>query len=222
MNEEHRATARGIASRYLEIGDPLGWFEALYSQADEQASIIPWAEFEPNPNLVDWLDRHRSHHAGFALKVGSGLGDDAEELSRRGFKTTAFDVSQTAIEWSRRRFPDSAVSYAVADLLDAPDEWCDRFDFVLESYTLQVLPPELRAEAIECITSFVAPGGTLLVIARAREPAEPEGSMPWPLTKKELALFQEQDMEEVSFEDYMDAEDPPVRRFRVTYRKGGD
>ncbi len=187
MSEEHRATARGIASRYLETGDPLGWFEALYRQADEKASIIPWAEFEPNPNLVDWLDRHRPDGSGRALKVGSGLGDDAEELSRRGFETTGFDVSQTPIAWSRSRFRDSAVSYVTADLLNAPDERSDRFDFVLESYTLQVLPPALRAEAIGCIASFVAHGGTLLVIARGREAAEPEGNMPWPLTKKELA-----------------------------------
>ena len=83
MNEDHRATARKIASKYLEMGDPLGWFEKLYSQADQKASIIPWVEFEPNPNLIDWLDTRRPKYTGRALKVGSGLGDDAEEQIRR-------------------------------------------------------------------------------------------------------------------------------------------
>jgi hypothetical protein len=88
---------------------------------------------------------------------------------------------------------------------------------VLESYTLQVLPPALRTDAIRCIASFLSPGGTLLVIARGREPGDAEGKMPWPLTKQELALFRNHGLTQVSFEDYMDNEAPPVRRFRATY-----
>lgn len=217
MNDTHRATAREIAHNHLKVGDPLGWFEDLYSQAGKDTSIIPWADLTPNPNLVAWLERQGSAGSGLALKVGSGLGDDAEELAERGYETTAFDISPSAIARSRARFPDSSVSYVQADLFSAPTEWLGRFDFVLESYTLQVLPPELRREAIRCIASFVAPGGTLLVIARGREPSESEGKMPWPLTKAELSLMDLHDLKQVSFEDYMDGEDPPVRRFMVTY-----
>jgi hypothetical protein len=73
---------------------------------------------------------------------------------------------------------------------------------------------------VRCIASFAAYGGTLLVIARGRELSEPEGNMPWPLTKDELSLFETHGLKEVTFEDYMDSEDPPVRRFRGTYRRG--
>ncbi|MFC1735481.1 class I SAM-dependent methyltransferase [Candidatus Hydrogenedentota bacterium] len=217
MSETQRATAREIAHKHLDSGDPLGWFEDLYSQANEGTSVIPWADLEPNPNLVDWLNQYGAAVSGLALKVGCGLGDDAEELARRGFETIAFDISESAIAWSRRRFPQSSVSYIAADLFSAPAEWAANFDFVLESYTLQVLPPNLRADAMRCIASFVAPGGTLLVIARGRETSDPEGKIPWPLTKDELALFETQSLKEVSFEDYVDSEDPPVRRFRATY-----
>lgn len=219
MSETHRAIAREIAHEHLASGDPLGWFEDLYSRAGEDTSIIPWVDLEPNPNLIEWLNQHAVAGSGQAIKVGSGLGDDAEELARRGFKTTAFDISASAIAWSRKRFPQSPVSYIVADLFSAPIEWEARFDFVLESYTLQVLPPNLRAAAVRCIASFVTPGGTLLVITRGREPRESEGKMPWPLTKDELSLFEAQGLKEVSFEDYMDSEEPPVRRFRATYRR---
>ena len=85
--------------------------------------------------------------------------------------------------------------------------------------TLQLLFPELCAAAIRCISSFVASGGTLLVITRGREEGEAEGKMPWPLTKKELALFQMHGLAELSFEDYVDNETPLVRRFRVTYKR---
>jgi SAM-dependent methyltransferase len=219
MSETQRAIAREIAHKHLDSGDPLGWFEDLYSRAGEDTSMIPWADLEPNPNLIDWLDRTRTACSGRAIKVGSGLGDDAEELARRGFETTAFDISETAITFSQRRFLRSSVSYVVADLFSAPIEWEATFDLVLESYTLQVLPPDLRATAVRCIATFVAPGGTLLVIARGRDPGEPEGKMPWPLRKDELSLFETQGLKKMSFEDYMDSEDPPVRRFRATYRR---
>jgi len=101
MCETQRATAREIAHKHLDSGDPLGWFEDLYAQADEELSIIPWADLEPNPNLIDWLNQNGTALSGLAINIGSGLGDDAEELSRRGFKTTAFDISASAIAMVR-------------------------------------------------------------------------------------------------------------------------
>jgi len=55
--------------------------------------------------------------------------------------------------------------------------------------------------------------------ARGREPTAPKGEMPWPLTREELSLFKDHSLKELIFEDYLDREKPPVRRFRVTYRK---
>ena len=82
-----------------------------------------------------------------------------------------------------------------------------------------MLTPDLRREAIRCIAEFLAPGGTLLVITRGREPADPEGKMPWPLTREEVYSFGDFGLKEVSFEDYIDKETPPVRRFRAVYRR---
>jgi len=217
MNETQKIIAREIAHKHLGADDPLGWFEDLYSRVADDISIIPWADLTPKPNLMEWLNQHQSVCSGPALNVGSGLGDDAEELARRGFDTTAFDISASAIARSQARFPKSPVSYVVSDLFSAPSDWRRNFGFVLESYTLQVLPVDLRANAIRCIASFVAPGGTLLVIARLREIDESEGKMPWPLTMKELRLFQTHGLKEISFEDYMDDEEPPVRRLKATY-----
>lgn len=76
MSETQRTTAREIAHKHLDVGDPLGWFEDLYSRAGEDTSIIPWADLMPNPNLVGWLNQRGSAASGLALKVGSGLGDD--------------------------------------------------------------------------------------------------------------------------------------------------
>ena len=47
---------------------------------------------------------------------------------------------------------------------------------------------------------------TPLVIARGRASTEPEGKMPWPLTREELARFKGHGLTEVAFEDFMDTE----------------
>jgi SAM-dependent methyltransferase len=218
-----RERARELARRALERGDATGWFEELYAEARSEADIS-WADLVPNPSLVAWLDSRERLSArgeaarlsGRALKVGAGLGDDAEELARRGLDVTAFDVAPTAVEWARRRFPDSAVDYVVADVLAPPAEWRGGFDFVLEAYTLQVLPPAARPVAARAIAETLAPGGTLLVIARGRDAGEDEGAMPWPLTPEEVrGLFSSLTL--VAFDDFVDDEDPPVRRLRAEY-----
>lgn len=219
MNDSHRPSTRERFLRRMEQSDATGWFEELYSAADRDPSQIPWADLKPNPNLVAWLDLHASSLSGRAIKIGCGLGDDAEELARRGLETTAFDISETAIAWSQRRFPNSPVSYRVADLFSLPRQWLGRFGFVLESYTLQALPPQLHADAIPCVASLVAPGGLLLLIARGREPEESFAGPPWPLTNAELLLLEGQGLRNVSFEDYPDDERETLRRFRAVYRR---
>ena len=220
MSESHRATAREIAQEYLARGDSRGWFEELYSRADGDASVIPWADLSPNPNLVAWFNGQGICGGGKkALKVGCGLGDDAEELAKRGFETTAFDISETAIKWCKQRFGQSRVKYVTADLFRAPEDWDVAFDFVVESYTLQVLPADVRRGAIRAVSRFVGRGGMLLVICRGREPNEPAGKMPWPLVRSELDEFKVLGLRQVSFEDYMDKEEPPVRRFRSVYKR---
>ncbi len=217
---EARRKAGDLAREALAAGDPVGWFDKLYAQASGDPGAISWADLAPNPNLTAWLDREHVAGAGRrALKIGCGLGDDAEELARRGFVVTAFDVSPTAIDWCRERFPTTTVHYVAHDLLVPRAEWELGFAFVVESYTLQVLPAEVRAAAIPTVARYVAPGGDLLVIARGREPSDPPGTMPWPLLRSELDGFTKAGLEERSFEDFFDEETPPVRRFRVCYRR---
>ncbi len=43
--------------------------------------------------------------------------------------------------------------------------------------------------------------------------------MPWPLTRAEIAVIATADLDLVSFEDFVDREEPPVRRFRATFRR---
>jgi SAM-dependent methyltransferase len=214
-----RTRARELAHDGVSQWDTTGWFELLYAEASGDPQTIPWSDMRPNPNLTDWVERQSApSKGGRALVVGCGLGDDAEYLARAGFHVTAFDISPTAIQWCRRRFPSTQVAYEVHDLFSSPESWCRAFDLVMEAYTLQVLPPQHRQPAIHRMTQWVSLTGRLLIITRGRELNDAEGQMPWPLTRQELAEIENSGLVCERFEDYFDGEDPPVRRFRVVYR----
>src|SRR5580693_2688538 len=213
-----RRRARELAAEFNRKGDPTGWFEALYREAEAGKSVVPWVDLCPNPYLLGFWKAHPHPTAGkSALVIGCALGDDAEVLASWGFQATAFDISETAIRGARKRYPKSTVEYHAANLLDPPSDWRNYFDFVFEANTLQVLPAELRPKAIQNISAFLRPGGLLLVIARGREPSDPEGQMPWPLTREELSAFTALGLKEISFEVVPDLNEPEVQRFRVLY-----
>jgi SAM-dependent methyltransferase len=217
-------TARSIAQQLAQTswaqGDPTGWFEVLYANANGNPTAVPWADMAPNPNLLDWLEQHSIRGEGkSALVIGCGLGDDAEALAALGFRVTAFDLSPTAIAWCQRRFPDTLVTYCVADLFALPTDWAARFDFGLEAYTLQALPATVRSQAMTAIANCIAPQGQLLVICRGRDATDPVSNLPFPLTPEELSTFTEAGLIKLKFEDYIEPEVPSVRRFRVLYGK---
>ncbi|MCB9593115.1 MAG: class I SAM-dependent methyltransferase [Sandaracinaceae bacterium] len=209
-----RRRARELAAEAAAENRPTEWFETLYREAAEGAAIVPWDDGAPNPHLVAWLDRE-APPPGRALDVGCGYGDNAGELVRRGFDVVGFDVSETAVARARERFGDGA-RFETADARVGDPAWVGAFDLVVEIYTLQTLPPEARAAVLDRLASWVRPGGTLLVVARARDDDQPATEAPpWQLTRAEIESI---GLEVERFEDFLDDEDPPVRRFRATLR----
>lgn len=181
--------------------DPMAPFERMYIAAAEGRDALPWDRGGPHPLLEQWA-RDLDGAGRRALVVGSGLGTDAEFLAGRGFDVVGFDASPTAIAMARERFADSSVDYRVTDLLDLPAEWHHAFALVVESLTVQSMPIAYHAQATASVARAVAPGGTLLVIATARDAggAVPDGP-PWPLTRAEIEAFAGEGLEPVRIEE---------------------
>ena len=211
-----RKTTGEIAHEYYARGDATGWFEEVYQNAKGDDAAVPWADLKPHLLLSDWLDG-RNLPPQKALDIGCGLGDNAEALAAKGLDVTAIDISATAVEWARKRFPGSPVDYCTADLFNLPGSWQGRFGFINEIYTLQALPESVRQQAIRVIAGLVAPGGTLLVVCRGREAHQVSGGPPWALTEDEIMAFEAHGLRCTGFARFDAYDDSAWPRFRFTF-----
>ncbi len=129
-------------------------WNARYAERD-----LIWSA-EPNRFLVAEVS---DMVPGRAIDIGAGEGRNAFWLAEQGWKVTAVDFSDVAIDKGRqiaeRRGLD--VDWVVADLHTyVPAE--ASFDLVVEFYVQ--LPAPLRQEIWRRAAAAVAPGGTLLVV----------------------------------------------------------
>ena len=210
------ADVRRLSGEAARDGDPTSWFERLYADAAQGHAIVPWDRRAPHPLLVDWVERQPAT-SGLTLVVGSGLGDDAAFLAAHGYRVIAFDISRSAIESARRRFPTSPVDFRIADLLNPPAEWRQHFDLVVETYTTQSLPVRLRPTVVLHVGRFVAPGGKLVVLAVARDVDEAVDGPPWPLSRADIESFAVEGLEVLSMDEIRDP--PGTHHWRAVFSR---
>lgn len=218
-DDPKRENARRLAAEYAANGDVSGWFDALYREAAGDNEHIPWADLEPNRFFKAWAEKKGLRgNERKALVVGCGLGDDARYLFDLGFKVTAFDISPTAIDWAKKLHAGTDIQFETADLFLPFRAWFSAFDFVLEVYTIQPLPLEMRDRVIDSIAAFVGENGRLVVVTRGREDNEEPEQLPWPLSRKDLSRFEKNGLTQADFNEIWDEEDEQ-RRFVVEYER---
>jgi len=207
------------------IDDVLDRYDSIYRDAHGDAKKVPWHREGANAPLVAWLNAEAPamvRPGARAIVVGCGLGADVAELALRGYDAVGFDICPTAIEWARKRNPGLEDCFFQGDLLDPPSNLRRRFDLVVEVYTLQSLPPELRPDAARGLEALLRPHGKLVTVCRARDlheaaPDEP----PYPIAREELLEL----MDRAGLtptrdpDDFHDDEDPPIRRLRCAFHR---
>lgn len=196
-----------------------GWFEPLYAAAARGERTVPWDRRAPHEVLADWIARrHPADPGQRAVVVGCGQGDDAALAASAGYRTTAFDISASAIRAARERYPHAGIAFVTADLFALPGDWIGTFDLVVESQTVQALPPSLRGTAIAHVASLVALGGTLIVHAVAAPEGETPDGPPWPLARDDIDRFAAT-LVPVDIARLSMPGDPTFHRWRAEFRR---
>jgi SAM-dependent methyltransferase len=211
---------KAMVKSFQDLDNPTGWFDSIYTDAEGDYRAVFWADLEPNPYLLEWLNNSLFNHSSLrAIVIGCGVGDDAEALSEAGYEVTAFDISTEAIKLCKNRYPDTKVNYLIADLFGYPSHWAESFDLVYECNTIQVLPGKYRIQARNSMVSLLAQGGYIIVSCRSRLKGEQEDDIPLPLDKEEIDGFIKCGLSEKSFEAYNDSQEPSVPHFFASYNK---
>lgn len=137
---------------------------------------------QPNPRLVEYAS---GLVPGAALDVGSGEGADALWLAERGWRVTAVDISQVALDRAaavaHRHGLDLAqrVTWQREDILSW-DPGVAEFDLVSAQF---MHLPQVDLQAVHRrLATAVRPGGTLLIVGHdvsdldtgARRPHRPD------------------------------------------------
>ncbi|WP_426936577.1 class I SAM-dependent methyltransferase [Brevibacterium sp. LE-L] len=115
---------------------------------------------DPNPHLIDQVSELEP---GTALDAGCGAGTEALWLASQGWNVTGADISDTALDTAQDRAAalglERHIRWVRADLSAWQPE--TRFDLVTTHYAHPAIP---QREFYDRIASWVAPGGTLLIV----------------------------------------------------------
>lgn len=115
---------------------------------------------DPNPHLISEIS---GLEPGTALDAGCGAGAEAIWLAAQGWDVTGADVADTALDYAEGRAAAAKmagrIEWVHADLSAwAPEK---QYDLVTTHYAHPAMP---QLEFYDRIASWVAPGGTLLIV----------------------------------------------------------
>ncbi|MGH3412535.1 MAG: class I SAM-dependent methyltransferase [Marmoricola sp.] len=115
---------------------------------------------QPNPHLVREIG---DLVPGTALEAGCGAGAEAIWLAARGWQVTGADIAAAALDRAAERATEAGVTERVEWVQADLSTWDPqtRFDLVTTHYAHPAMP---QLEFYERTASWVAPGGTLLIV----------------------------------------------------------
>ncbi|MGC9455334.1 MAG: class I SAM-dependent methyltransferase [Phycisphaerae bacterium] len=121
------------------------------------------------PIRAFFRERHRPTRRRL-LELGCGAGEIACWLAGEGYAVTGVDISETALQWTRRRAEQTGVRVVVirCDWTRAAPFEDEAFDIVLDSWCLHCIVGADRSRYLANVRRVLAPGGAYLLFTGCR------------------------------------------------------
>jgi SAM-dependent methyltransferase len=140
------------------VKDGINW-EQLY-----QDKFTPWDVKKPDSHLAQ-IVKNIPIKPCRALELGCGTGTNAIWLARQGFRVTAMDLSETALDQAREKDGAGACTFVLADFFEASLPGTD-FGFIFDLGCLHGFAnPEHRDLLAKRIAQCLHDGGWWLNIS---------------------------------------------------------
>ena len=129
-------------------------------QGDHSEAAAAMAVSPANPHLVCEID---ALDPGTALDAGCGAGAEAIWLASRGWQVTGADIAEQALARAAERADATGVADRVQWVQADLSTWepSATYDLVTTHYAHPAMP---QLEFYDRVASWVAPGGTLLIV----------------------------------------------------------
>ena len=142
-----------------DVNSPSFWEESYRS------GRTGWDIGTPTP-VFQRLAESGEFKPGRMLVICAGKGYDARLFARLGFKVTAVDFAEEAVqEMQTLDDPDASMEIMQADLFDLPTFMEGEFDYILEYTCFCAIDPQRRADYIKSVASLLKPGGVYIALA---------------------------------------------------------
>ena len=139
-------------------------WESLWAQRNyvslNETKEVPWDIKEADDNLKWFLERNSNVKT--VLEIGCGNGNDANFMSENGFDVTAIDISDTAIQEAKERYPNSTAKFVVCDFNTYVSE--EKYDLIYDRGCFHN-NPEYRWEYMRKAFNLLNDNGKLLLIS---------------------------------------------------------
>lgn len=131
-------------------------------EARYRAGDTPWDKGEPNPALLQFLQRHPEFTGRSVCVPGCGVGHDAKAWAAAGNVVEGIDLSPTAIARCRETHALENLAFNQADFLrDTPAE---PFDVVFEHTLYCAIDPERRDDYVAAVHRWLKPDGRFIAV----------------------------------------------------------
>jgi len=159
-----------VKERAFDTAVPANEFFERYEKGD-----LPWQVDQPPPEGLRLIEEGKFESP--ILDLGCGLGDNAIELARRGYRVLGMDLVPEALRRARERAGKAGLiqppEFLVGDALKLQESGVE-VETVLDCALFHVFEDEERPAYVSGLETILSPGGRLHILSfselETREP----------------------------------------------------